>query len=104
MDTSSIVQLAASDFGVYCALQYPDFECSWHHRLMIDRFEKLEKGTVTRQIISMPRRHGKTLLALLYVAWYLGRHPDRAVIYVTYAADLSESSGRRVRANPTRPA
>jgi len=46
----------------------------------------------------MPPRHGKSLLtSILYVAWYLGRHPDHHVIFVTYGQDLSDDFGRQVR-------
>jgi hypothetical protein len=49
-------------------------------------------------MISMPPRHGKSLLTSTnYPAWYLGRHPDRSVIFATYGQELSDDFGRRVR-------
>jgi predicted phage terminase large subunit-like protein len=46
----------------------------------------------------MPPRHGKSLLTSTnYPAWYLGRHPDRSVIFATYGQELSDDFGRRVR-------
>jgi predicted phage terminase large subunit-like protein len=98
MDTSSIIRLAATDFASYACLMWADFQCAWHHRTVIHRLEAIERGAVRRQIICMPRRHGKSLLASqLFASWYLGRHPDRHVISTTYGQDLSDTFGRRVR-------
>jgi predicted phage terminase large subunit-like protein len=49
-------------------------------------------------MIFLPPRHGKSLLGSIYfAAWYLGRHPDHQVIFVTYGQELSDDFGRRVR-------
>src|SRR6267154_6026708 len=49
-------------------------------------------------MISMPPRHGKSLLASqIFPAWYLGRHPDRQIVSATYGQELSDDFGRRVR-------
>lgn len=55
-------------------------------------------------MIFLPPRHGKSLLAsTIFPAWYLGRHPDRDLIFATYGQEFSDDSGRKVRnliANP----
>lgn len=51
-----------------------------------------------RIIIEMPPRHGKSELASVHTpTWFLDRWPDCNVILTTYAAELSEGFGRRVR-------
>jgi hypothetical protein len=49
-------------------------------------------------MIFLPPRHGKSLLAsTIFPAWYLGRHPDRDLIFATYGQGLSDDFGRQVR-------
>lgn len=45
-----------------------------------------------------PPRHTKSELgSRRFPAWYLGRHPDRQVIFSTYAQDFADDFGREVR-------
>lgn len=49
-------------------------------------------------IFEIPPRHGKSELASVHTPiWFLDRWPHLSVILTTYAADLSEGFGRRVR-------
>lgn len=49
-------------------------------------------------IFSMPARHGKSELASVWTpTWWLDLFPTDHIILATYAADLSQSFGRRVR-------
>ena len=49
-------------------------------------------------MISMPPRHGKSMLASeFFPAWYLGRNPDKYVIAASYAQELADDFGRKVR-------
>lgn len=51
-----------------------------------------------RIIVSMPPRHGKSVLAgEQNSAWYVGTHPDKRVILTTYEADDAAQRGRRSR-------
>ena len=106
----SVLQLAAADLACFGMAMHPGFELARHTRLLIERLEEIEKaqGGVTgavrrllnrniRLAISEPPRHGKTLLLELFIAWYLGRHPERSVIFATYGQDLSDDKGRRIR-------
>jgi predicted phage terminase large subunit-like protein len=43
------------------------------------------------------------LLLALFIAWYLGRHPECSVIFTTYGESLSSDVGRRVRNIMTSP-
>jgi hypothetical protein len=46
----------------------------------------------------MPPRHGKSLLAsTIFPAWFLGRHSDRHIIFVSYGQELADDFGRQVR-------
>lgn len=49
-------------------------------------------------MIFMPPRSGKSLLVSEYFpAWYLGRNPSHYVIAATYAQELADDFGRKVR-------
>lgn len=89
---------AFSRLSAYSAYQWPSFQDAWHHRLICRELEAVERGETTRLIITVPPRHGKSLLASEnFPAWYLGRNPDHYIIAATYAQDLADDFGRKVR-------
>jgi predicted phage terminase large subunit-like protein len=68
------------------------------HRVMAAALEELEKGAIRRLIISLPPRHGKTLLASkMFPAWYVGRNPHNSLIFGTYNERYALDVGRAVR-------
>ena len=55
-------------------------------------------GSISRLLITMPPRHGKSVLTSQYFpAWYLGINPDHRVILSSYEADFASSWGRKCR-------
>jgi predicted phage terminase large subunit-like protein len=82
----------------YAAYQWPGYRDAAHHRLIARKLEAVERGDIKRLMIFMPPRHGKSMLASeFFPAWYLGRNPDHYVIAATYAQDLADDFGRKVR-------
>lgn len=82
----------------YAAYQWPNYRDAAHHRLIARKLEAVERGETTRLMISMPPRHGKSMLASeFFPAWYLGRNPSHYVVAATYAQDLADDFGRKVR-------
>lgn len=76
----------------------PIFKAPPHVQLLIEQLEAVERGEVTRLCISVPPRHGKSFLTSeLYPAWHLGRNPQHFVIAATYAQELADDFGRKVR-------
>src|SRR6185295_4075598 len=70
-----------------------------HHRAIAAAFEQVEQGKITRLIINVPPRHGKSQLSSrMFPAWFLGRHPEQSLILATYADRLSWDFGREVNA------
>jgi hypothetical protein len=56
------------------------------------------RGVGRRLIVTVPPRHGKSLLCSTFLpAWLLGRDPTAQVISVSYGQDLATSFGRQVR-------
>lgn len=69
-----------------------------HHHAIASALEAVEAGLITRLIISVPPRHGKSELASRnFPAWYLGRNPSKHIIFGTYNEKLSWDFGRNVR-------
>lgn len=90
--------IAFSSLIGYCAMQFPRYQTASHHRLIASKLEAVERGQIKRLMISMPPRHGKSMLASeFFPAWYLGRNPERYVIAASYGQELAEDFGRKVR-------
>src|SRR4029077_2535474 len=69
-----------------------------HHRAIAAAFEQVEQGKITRLIINVPPRHGKSQLSSrMFPAWFMGRHPAESLILATYSDKLSWDFGREVR-------
>lgn len=82
----------------FAAYQWPGYRDAPHHRLIARKLEAVERGEISRLIITMPPRHGKSMLASeFFPAWYLGRNPDHYVIAATYAQELADDFGRKAR-------
>ena len=55
-------------------------------------------GKITRLIINMPPRHGKSMFTSHYFpAWFLGRYPDKRVILASYESTFAASWGAAAR-------
>lgn len=95
--------LTAEDYAFsrlisYAACQWPGYRDAAHHRLIARHLEAVERGDVTRLMITMPPRHGKSMLASeFFPAWYIGRNPDHYVVTATYAQELADDFGRKVK-------
>lgn len=83
------------DFARYTL---PDYKAGAHHALLARTLEQVEAGRITRLMVFMPPRHGKSeLTSRRFPAWYLGRHPKRQIIGASYGATLAQDFGRDVR-------
>jgi predicted phage terminase large subunit-like protein len=96
---SDLLALAARDsLASYCILSFPGFELAPHLRVLIDKLEAVERGEITRLMVFMPPRHGKSFVtSQRFPAWFLGKHPNRFVISASYGQELADDFGRAVR-------
>lgn len=93
-----VTDLACSSLLVYAALQHPGYKLAPHNTALARALMKVERGAISRLMVFMPPRHGKTMLASeFFPAWYLGRNPQRQVIAATYSFDRATDVGRKVR-------
>jgi len=73
--------------------QYPE-----HLRLLNNHLIDLADRNITRLMVFMPPRHGKSeLISKYFPAWYLGTHPDHRVILSSYEADFAATWGKHAR-------
>lgn len=82
----------------YAIGQWAGYRPADHHWLIAKALERVSRGECDRLMIFMPPRHGKSMLASeFFPAWWLAQHPDRQIIAATYAQDLADDFGRKVR-------
>ncbi len=95
---AATVELARRRLVPFAGLVQPKYQGAAHTRLLCDRLEALERRDIRRLLVAMPPRHGKSLhVAQTFPAWVLGRNPSAQIIVASYAAELAESHGRRIR-------
>ena len=71
---------------------------NWHHRIVADALERVERGECKRLIICEPPQHGKTnQCTVKFPAWYFGKHPDRNIITCSYNSTHAKYFGRMVK-------
>lgn len=68
-----------------------------HLRQIAGVLERVERGELSRVIISVPPRHWKSSLSVKFCAWYLGRNSTKSIILASYALGLSEKFSREIR-------
>jgi len=82
----------------YTLLMRPDYRTAELHRRIAAGLERVESSVCRRLMIFVPPRHGKSMLTSEHFpAWYLGRNPSKSIVCATYAQDLADDFGRKVR-------
>jgi hypothetical protein len=83
------------DFTLYTM---PAYEVNWHHRLVCGYLDRFVAGDITRLMIFMPPRSGKSeLVSRRLPAYVLGRNPEETVISASYGDDLAKRMNRDVQ-------
>ena len=82
----------------YCSYMELVYHGRWrrarHLDLLCELLEDVESGEITRLIITMPPRHGKSMTVTeSFPSWFIGRNPERRVIEVSYGSELAQKFG-----------
>lgn len=89
---------APLDFRAFASQANPKYEWYRHCQLLADVLEQVAAGTVTRLMVFMPPRHGKSeLISRLFPAYYLSCHPSRWVAIASYSFELARTFSRSAR-------
>ena len=66
-----------------------------HLGLVCEALDKVESGEITRLMIFMPPRHGKSMsVTETFPSYFIGRNPTRRVIEVSYGDSLAQRFGK----------
>ena len=87
-----------SDFLTFVKHIWPDFIEGSHHKIISDKFNRLQTGELKRLIINMPPRHTKSEFASYFLpAWMIGNDPKLKIIQATHTAELAVRFGRKAK-------
>jgi len=96
---------ARRTFIKFCTYVDPRYETPAHIQLVAEKLQLVAKFIesggkegISRLMIELPPRHGKSELASRkFPGWLLGRRPDTRIILASYGADLASGHSRAVR-------
>ncbi len=101
------IALARMDFYAYCRVRMPKFYkedrtylrefCETLQAFVEDRLYENDGTPVSRLMINLPPRHGKTLTLVMLAQWVLGHDPNTSIIDVSYNETLSGRYAKYVR-------
>lgn len=95
---------ARRDFGAFMRLITPGYIEGWHLDMLRNTLAQVERGEITRLIVTCPPRHGKSLhVSEGFPAWYLGRNPDHRVIAAAHTQRLADKFSGKVRGKFSSP-
>lgn len=98
MQPDDVLSAARQRLLAYCSLINESYQIPRHLVTVARALEAIERGEQKRLIITIPPRHGKSMLCSQYFpAWYLGRNPDKYLITATYGQELSDDFGRKIK-------
>lgn len=59
------------------------------HRYICEKLEAVERGEITRLMVFIGPRHGKSqTVTETFPSWYLGKHPDKRIMNNIYIPHL----------------
>ena len=74
---------------------YPRFSAPPHIRFIAELLEKVESGAIRQLCVSVPVRHGKSVIcSQVFPAWYIGRHPTAPIILASHSEGLAVLNSR----------
>lgn len=91
-------ELARRQLRWFLKYNFEGYRENWHHKLIMDALERVERGELRKLMIFVPPRHGKSEIASInFPAWYFGRNPKKNIIAASYNSDLAVGFGRKAR-------
>jgi predicted phage terminase large subunit-like protein len=95
---------ARRDFKQFVKAAWPQIEpgrpfvSGWHLDAIADHLEAVSCGNITRLLVNMPPRHGKSsLISVLWSAWLLLNNPAIRLLCASYAMNLATRDNLKCR-------
>lgn len=74
------------------------FKWNDHHHEIVDALMECYHHRVSRLVINIPPRYGKTeLVVVMFIAWCLAKYPNAQFIHLSYSDPLVDDNSARVR-------
>ena len=86
--TELIREAAEADLETFITLIAPKQVLGQVHKDICRWWTRQDRKT--HQLLLMPRDHGKSRLIAFRVAWYITRHPDCRILYISATSNLAE--------------
>ena len=81
-----------------CALYPLGLLPAAHHRLLIDKLERVARKEITRLMIFMPPGSAKsTYASVLFPAWYMANYSNKNIMAASHTTDLAEDFSGKVQ-------
>jgi predicted phage terminase large subunit-like protein len=89
---------ARTSFLDFITYTKPDYKLWWHNKALAEVLGKFAQKEITRLIINMPPRHGKSeQVSRRLPAFLLGVNPDARIIAASYSRSLASRMNRDVQ-------
>lgn len=91
-------ELARRHLDWFIKYNFEGYRENWHHKLIIEKLEAVERGEIRKLMIFVPPRHGKSEIASInFPAWFFGRNPKKSIIAASYNGEFAIGFGRKAR-------
>lgn len=91
-------ELARRKLSWFVKYHFEDYRENWHHKVIFEKLEAVERGEIRKLMVFVPPRHGKSeICSINFPAWFFGRNPKKSIIASSYNSDLAISFGRKAR-------
>ena len=75
-----------------------NFIVNSHHKVIADTLTRVVNGEITRLVINMPPRYGKTEMAVIcFIAWCIAKNKSSKFIHLSYSDDLALDNSAQVK-------
>jgi len=95
-----IRELAEADLLTFARLVHPEREYGELHENV---FKWLQEGNTPNQLLLLPRAHMKSHCIEVWAAWWVTKHPETSILYVSATTTLAEAQLYAIKNTLTSP-
>lgn len=99
IDEVESVEGARNDFWLFCKFIDERFatEDKPHLQKIAKALQMIAERKISKLIISMPPRYGKSYITTLFISWFIGKNPKRSIMRNAYGDSLARRFSRHVK-------